>query len=56
MLSEANPHFPEGPRTNLPFPTKTKARLGTFLATLTVVGIGAPFGIAYYHQKKAGIL
>jgi cytochrome c oxidase subunit 7c len=38
-------HYPEGPRTNLPFNTKTRffaLRYWGFLA----VGFGAPFGIA----------
>jgi len=38
-------HYPEGPRSNLPFNTKTKYfafRYWTFMA----VGFGAPFGIA----------
>jgi cytochrome c oxidase subunit 7c len=44
-------HYPEGPRSNLPFNTKTRffaLRYWSFLA----VGFGAPFGIAVWQTYK----
>ncbi|KAK3314633.1 hypothetical protein B0H66DRAFT_605581 [Apodospora peruviana] len=44
-------HYPEGPRSNLPFNTKTRffaLRYWLFMA----VGFGAPFGIATWHTYK----
>ncbi|TVY68749.1 hypothetical protein LSUE1_G006384 [Lachnellula suecica] len=44
-------HYPEGPRSNIPFNPLTKwfaFRYWTFMA----VGFGAPFGIAVWQTKK----
>ncbi|OIW27155.1 cytochrome-c oxidase chain VIIc [Coniochaeta ligniaria NRRL 30616] len=44
-------HYPEGPRTNLPFNTKTRffaLRYWGFMAT----GFFAPFGIAAWQTYK----
>ncbi|KAG0652275.1 hypothetical protein D0Z07_0958 [Hyphodiscus hymeniophilus] len=44
-------HYPEGPRSNIPFNPLTKFfafRYWTFMA----VGFGAPFGVAVWQTKK----
>ncbi|KAM3076223.1 Cytochrome c oxidase assembly protein cox15 [Clarireedia jacksonii] len=44
-------HYPEGPRSNIPFNPLTKwfaLRYWTFMA----VGFGAPFGIAVWQTYK----
>ncbi|KZF25745.1 hypothetical protein L228DRAFT_244642 [Xylona heveae TC161] len=44
-------HYPEGPRSNIPFNPLTKffaVRYWTFMA----VGFGAPFGIAAWQTYK----
>ncbi|GAB7330380.1 hypothetical protein MBLNU13_g02002t1 [Cladosporium sp. NU13] len=44
-------HYPEGPRSNIPFNPLTKwfaVRYWTFMA----VGFGAPFGIAVWQTYK----
>ncbi|KAF7905020.1 uncharacterized protein EAF01_005542 [Botrytis porri] len=44
-------HYPEGPRSNIPFNPKTKffaLRYWGFMA----LGFGAPFGIAVWQTKK----
>ncbi|EEH08806.1 cytochrome c oxidase subunit VIII [Histoplasma capsulatum var. duboisii H88] len=45
-------HYPEGPRTNLPFNPLTKRfawRYWAFMAT----GFGLPFGIAAWQMNKS---
>ncbi|RVX71728.1 hypothetical protein B0A52_03912 [Exophiala mesophila] len=45
-------HYPEGPRSNLPFNPKTRffyVRYWLFMAT----GFGVPFGMAVWHTYKA---
>ncbi|KAH8685609.1 cytochrome c oxidase subunit VIIc [Tricladium varicosporioides] len=44
-------HYPEGPRSNIPFNPLTKyfaVRYWTFMA----VGFAAPFGVALWQLKK----
>ncbi|EOD44286.1 Cytochrome-c oxidase chain viic [Neofusicoccum parvum] len=44
-------HYPEGPRSNIPFNPLTKffvVRYWTFMA----VGFAAPFGVAVWQTKK----
>ncbi|KAA6410387.1 MAG: cytochrome-c oxidase chain viic [Lasallia pustulata] len=46
-------HYPEGPRSNIPFNPLTKYfafRYWTFMA----VGFGTPFAIAVWQTKKNG--
>ncbi|KAK3387498.1 hypothetical protein B0H63DRAFT_470180 [Podospora didyma] len=44
-------HYPEGPRSNLPFNTKTRF-FGLRYLTFCVVGFGAPFGIAVWQTYR----
>ncbi|KAF8252830.1 hypothetical protein K440DRAFT_535955 [Wilcoxina mikolae CBS 423.85] len=44
-------HYPEGPRSNLPFNPLTKFFALRFILFCTV-GFGLPFGIAVWQLKK----
>ncbi|KAI5841295.1 cytochrome c oxidase subunit VIIc-domain-containing protein [Tricharina praecox] len=44
-------HYPEGPRSNLPFNPLTKWFAVRYVS-FCVVGFGLPFGIAVYQLRK----
>ncbi|TGZ83791.1 hypothetical protein EX30DRAFT_298756, partial [Ascodesmis nigricans] len=44
-------HYPEGPRSNLPFNPMTRFFAVRYIAFCTV-GFGLPFGIAVYQLSK----
>ncbi|MCJ1283837.1 Cytochrome c oxidase assembly protein cox15 [Xylographa opegraphella] len=44
-------HYPEGPRTNIPFNPLTKYFAFRYWAFMAV-GFGLPFGIAVWQTKK----
>ncbi|KAK3684034.1 hypothetical protein B0T22DRAFT_268881 [Podospora appendiculata] len=44
-------HYAEGPRSNLPFNTKTKFFWLRYLS-FCVIGFGAPFGIAVWQTYR----
>ncbi|RPB28550.1 hypothetical protein L211DRAFT_763970, partial [Terfezia boudieri ATCC MYA-4762] len=44
-------HYPEGPRSNLPFNPLTRFFYLRYIA-FCATGFGLPFGIAVWHLKK----
>ncbi|RMZ88354.1 hypothetical protein DV736_g4423, partial [Chaetothyriales sp. CBS 134916] len=44
-------HYPEGPRSNLPFNTQTRFFWLRYWGTI-VVGFSLPFGVAVYQTNK----
>ncbi|RKF80389.1 putative cytochrome-c oxidase chain viic [Golovinomyces cichoracearum] len=46
-------HYPEGPRSNLPFNPLTRFFIVRYWAFMAV-GFGAPFGIAVWQTYKNG--
>ncbi|KAI5794639.1 hypothetical protein FPQ18DRAFT_257357 [Pyronema domesticum] len=44
-------HYPEGPRSNLPFDPLAKG-FGIKFIAYAVTGFGLPFGIAVWQMKK----
>uniref|UniRef100_A0A060SXV1 Cytochrome c oxidase subunit 8, mitochondrial n=1 Tax=Blastobotrys adeninivorans TaxID=409370 RepID=A0A060SXV1_BLAAD len=49
-------HLPEGPYSNLPFKVHGRKYVPYWVLHwgFFVVGVGAPFGIAYFQLKKSG--